>query len=223
MKTFEKSGLRDLDRSPKSAYIFSVRFPYGRKTGDYRWRELSGTPRLTRAPLGASWLSGGSPIGPQFLPAARLATGAARRAAHGLPGSGTRDGKQHYEALGAADDARDADGLTVFSFSQAQEKAREFFERKARELAGHAEPADGRLTVADALYAYFADREQRGSKGLAKDRAAAQARILPELGRGRGRQAHDETYSRLAFRLGEGAQARSRPGKCDGQEVRASI
>ena len=37
------------------------------------------------------------------------------------------DGKQHYEALGAADDARDADGLTVYSFPQAQERARGFF------------------------------------------------------------------------------------------------
>jgi hypothetical protein len=42
-------------------------------------------------------------------------------------------GKQHYEALGAADDARDADGLTVHSFSQAQEKAREFFAKSARQ------------------------------------------------------------------------------------------
>ena len=33
-----------------------------------------------------------------------------------------------------------------------------------------------------ALDAYFADRERRGSKGLAKDRAAARARILPALG-----------------------------------------
>ena len=92
------------------------------------------------------------------------------------------DGKQHYEALGAADDARDADGLTVYSFSQAQEAAREFFARKARQLAGHVAPADSSLTVADALEAYFADREQRGSKGLAKDRAAANVRILPQLG-----------------------------------------
>jgi hypothetical protein len=31
-----------------------------------------------------------------------------------------RDGtKQHYDALGAADDSWDADGLTVFSFAQA--------------------------------------------------------------------------------------------------------
>lgn len=33
-----------------------------------------------------------------------------------------------------------------------------------------------------ALEAYFADRERRGSKGLAKDRAAANVRILPEVG-----------------------------------------
>jgi hypothetical protein len=92
------------------------------------------------------------------------------------------DGKQYYEALGAADDARDADGLSAYSFPQAQEAAREFFDRKARHLAGHMAPADCKLTVADALNAYFADREQRGSKGLAKDRAAAEARILPELG-----------------------------------------
>jgi integrase len=91
-------------------------------------------------------------------------------------------GKQHYEALGAADDARDADGRTVYSFSQAQEAAREFFKRKARQFAGDVAAADIRLTVADALEAYFADREQRRSKGLAKDRAAARARVLPELG-----------------------------------------
>lgn len=91
-------------------------------------------------------------------------------------------GKQHYAALGAADDARDADGLTVFSFAQAQERARDFFARQARQLAGDLAPADGPRTVASALDAYFADREKRGSKGLAQDRASARARILPELG-----------------------------------------
>src|SRR5262249_52066355 len=92
------------------------------------------------------------------------------------------DGKQHYERLGAADDARDADGLTVFGFPQAQERARTFFARKARELAGHAEPSFGPCTVAKAIEAYFADRERRGSKGLAQDRGAARVRILPALG-----------------------------------------
>ncbi len=92
------------------------------------------------------------------------------------------DGKHHYDALGAADDARDADGLTVYSFAQAQERARAFFAKTAQELAGDYEPSVGPYTVAMALDAYFADREQRGSKGLAKDRAAARARIRPELG-----------------------------------------
>jgi hypothetical protein len=91
------------------------------------------------------------------------------------------DGKQHYEALGAADDARDADGLTVYSFPQAQDRARAFFAKRARELAGDFEPGAGPYIVAKALDAYFADRERRGSKGLAKDRAAARVRILPAL------------------------------------------
>jgi len=92
------------------------------------------------------------------------------------------NGKQHYEALGAADDARDADGLTVFDFAQAQARARAFFAKRAREIAGDFEPSAGPYTVAKALDAYFAERERRGSKGLAKDRAAARARILPALG-----------------------------------------
>ena len=50
------------------------------------------------------------------------------------------EGTQHYKALGGADDIRDADGLTVLSFAQAQERARTWFDSKGRELAGHAEP-----------------------------------------------------------------------------------
>jgi integrase len=92
------------------------------------------------------------------------------------------DGRQHYEALGAADDAREPDGLTVFSFSQAQEGARKFFSGKARELAGHVEPHAGPYTIKLALDDYFAARESRGSKGARADRYAAEARIVPDLG-----------------------------------------
>ncbi len=91
-------------------------------------------------------------------------------------------GKQHYEALGAADDARDPDGRTVFSFAQAQELARAYFIRMAREFAGDFEPSLGPYTVAKALDAYFAERERKGSKSLEKDRAAARGRIFPTLG-----------------------------------------
>ena len=42
------------------------------------------------------------------------------------------DGKQHYEALGAADDARDADGAHGLFVPASPGTAREFFGRKAR-------------------------------------------------------------------------------------------
>ena len=58
---------------------------------------------------------------------------------------------QHYCPLGAADDARDPDGITVFSFAQAQERAREWFGRKAREQAGDLAPLNGPYTVADMI------------------------------------------------------------------------
>lgn len=90
------------------------------------------------------------------------------------------DGKQHYEALGAADDMRDPDGLTVFSFQQAQESARLFFIAKARALAG--QTLDGPYSVNAALDDYFAERERRGSKGTRADRYSADARIRPMLG-----------------------------------------
>jgi integrase len=92
------------------------------------------------------------------------------------------EGKQHYEALGAADDARDTDGLTVFNLAQAQERARTFFDRKTRELSGHSEPQGGPYTVEVAIMDYLAARERRGSKSVRADRYAAAARIIPKLG-----------------------------------------
>lgn len=91
-------------------------------------------------------------------------------------------GKQHHEALGAADDARDPDGHTVFSFNQAQERARSFFAKRAKELAGEIETHAGPYTVAVALDDYFAARTARGSKGVKADKHAADARIVPVLG-----------------------------------------
>ena len=91
------------------------------------------------------------------------------------------DGKYAECGLGLADDLQDADGVAVFTYSEALAKAREWLKSAERASLGLA-PDDGPYTVADALEAYFADREQRGSKGLAKDRAAARARVLPELG-----------------------------------------
>jgi integrase len=92
------------------------------------------------------------------------------------------DGKKHFEVIGPADDVLDPDGISVFSFSQAQEKAREFFKRLTRELAGDYTKEQGPYTVEKALEDYFKHREQRGSKGVAKDRSVAKVRILPILG-----------------------------------------
>jgi integrase len=93
------------------------------------------------------------------------------------------DGRQHYEAIGAADDVRDANGLDVLSFAQAQELARKWFDRKGRELAGLSEPQAGPYTVADAIGDYLDARLRRGSKGVQQDRVTAAARILPLLGK----------------------------------------
>jgi integrase len=92
------------------------------------------------------------------------------------------DGKRHLEALGAADDARDADGLSVYSFTQAQERARAWFQRKAREAAGDFVPLDRRYTVADALADYRADYQRRGGKAIDRLDWSAAAWIAPQLG-----------------------------------------
>ena len=92
------------------------------------------------------------------------------------------EGKQHFGALGASDDIRDADGVTALNFAEAQERARAFFIRKAREFAGHADPQSGPFTVSLAIEEYLAHRARRGSKGIRADTYAAKARIIPALG-----------------------------------------
>jgi integrase len=93
------------------------------------------------------------------------------------------EGKRFLEALGAADDVRDPDGLTVFSFAQAQQRARAWFRRKAREAAGDLAPLDRPYTVADALADYRADYLRRGRKAVDRLDWSAKAWIEPELGK----------------------------------------
>jgi len=76
------------------------------------------------------------------------------------------EGKRHLEALGAADDARDADGLSVYSFAQAQERARAWFQDKAREAASDIAPLNRDYTVSEALAEYRADYLRRGGKAV---------------------------------------------------------
>jgi len=91
------------------------------------------------------------------------------------------DGKRYLEALGAADDARDADGLSVFSFAQAQERARAWFDQKAREQAGDF-VASGPYSVGAALADYRADYVRRGGKAVDRFDWSSAAWIGPELG-----------------------------------------
>jgi integrase len=90
--------------------------------------------------------------------------------------------QQHYQALGSADDVLDADGKHVFTFGQAQDQARGFFDRKRRELAGHIEARSGPVTVGEIVKAYLGDRRNRGSKGVRADEVQANARVIPALG-----------------------------------------
>jgi hypothetical protein len=94
--------------------------------------------------------------------------------------------RQHYQAIGAADDARDPDGITVFSFAQAQEKARAFFKLKAREAAGDLAPQDGPYTVDQAMEGYLKAYERRGGRAVYHARRAAETHILPAFGITRG-------------------------------------
>jgi integrase len=92
------------------------------------------------------------------------------------------DRRQHYESLGAADDARDPDGLSVFSFAQAQERARSWFDQKAREQSGGFAPPDRPYTVVDTLADYRADYLRRGGKAADRLDWSAAAWIKSELG-----------------------------------------
>jgi integrase len=92
------------------------------------------------------------------------------------------DGRQHYGPLGAADDARDPDGLSVLGFAQAQERARAWFDQKAREQAGDLAPLDGPYTVAHALAEYRDDYLRRGGKAADRLDWSAAAWINPQLG-----------------------------------------
>ena len=124
----------------------------------------------------------------------------------------SEDGKQHYQSMAAADDARDADGIAVLSFSQAQAKAREWFGQKARELSGEA-VATGPFTVADAMRDYL-DWFAKNRKGLDRTKYQADAFIVPELGKIELRKLTKGRLERWLHALANSpARLRTRPGR----------
>ena len=90
------------------------------------------------------------------------------------------EGRQRYKALGAADDAMDADGIKVLKFDQAQGAARDWFEKQARIDAGADEPKRP-LTVRDVIDLYIEAYSAEG-KSVSSTKYVVEAHILPTLG-----------------------------------------
>jgi integrase len=143
------------------------------------------------------------------------------------------EGNRNLEALGAADDAREADELTVFSFAQAQAKARDWFQAKARQQAGGFVPLDRAYTVADAVAEYLTEYKRRSGKATDRVEAAVGAWIKPELGavpldkltRVRIQVWHQkiaETPSRLRTKAGETQKHRETDASPEGVRRRRS-
>ncbi|MET0529124.1 MAG: site-specific integrase, partial [Microvirga sp.] len=93
----------------------------------------------------------------------------------------TGDGAYATHGLGPADDLREADGVSILAFDQAQERAKAWDGEERRAAAGA--PRRGPLTVEQAIEAYLAHlRAAKGAKAEATARSVARSRILPELG-----------------------------------------
>lgn len=84
--------------------------------------------------------------------------------------------------LGPTDDFSDADGTTILSYAQAQEKARAWFLGVTKEPQGSQE-ASLSLTVQGAVSAYLDAREKQGMKTARNSRQRAERWIYPELGK----------------------------------------
>ncbi len=94
-------------------------------------------------------------------------------------------GSRKKETLGIADDYQDADDNDVFTWSQAQEKARVWFKeckKKVQQAADGDETDLGTYTVTNAVDDYIAEQKRLGKKGLPQAQHAAKAHILPGLG-----------------------------------------
>ena len=91
-------------------------------------------------------------------------------------------GKYKLETIGLADDVQDADGVTVFSFSQAQSRARELYQRWERVAQGLEVIPEGPYTVEEAISDYLVDYERRGGKNRSRMLSVINTHILPSFG-----------------------------------------
>jgi hypothetical protein len=162
------------------ACIFSVPFSH---TESQQWRARSGMPNWTPARLvRRSARSGANRIGPGWMPEPSSAAVALRPAmAHGSPDSAARTGNNTIKRSDRPT-TRPRPSDNVFTFVQARERTRAFFDRKRRELAGQIEERTGPLTVEELIRVYLANRRKEGSKGVRADEVRANALVLPAPG-----------------------------------------
>lgn len=122
--------------------------------------------------------------------------------------------------LGQADDVRDADGLRVLSYAQAQAAARDWFAEQNRLHAGHDPTPAGPYRVRDAVAEYLA-WFTRHRKSVADTARVCERSILPDLG--------DEEVARLtparirAWHEGVAARPRGYRGKGGAEQSAAPI
>lgn len=89
--------------------------------------------------------------------------------------------RSHESAIGKADDILDADGQTVFSFSQAQEQARIWWQKSERLAQGYEEPR-GSFTISDAAHDYMLSFKAKGKKSVYATQKVIDVHIGPSLG-----------------------------------------
>jgi len=91
-----------------------------------------------------------------------------------------KSGRYEEVKIGVADDKRDADGIKVFSFSQARAKTEAWFtEQMLREEGLN---STGVYTVSDALNDYLSNYLQRGGKAIRDVKSRISSLIFPYLG-----------------------------------------
>ena len=89
------------------------------------------------------------------------------------------DGKYAESKLGPADDIQDADGISVFSFSQAQSNARDWFQDQAKKTKGVVSIES--YTVGDALDDYL-DWYRANRRSITDTTHRIETHVRPALG-----------------------------------------
>jgi integrase len=112
-----------------------------------------------------------------------FALGYRRRARGGTWLARRRDEAGSYaeHRIGTTDDLRDADGVVILDYGQAQRAARQWWRAERRREEGH-DTWEGPFTVKDAVDDYLKAYERRGGKGVYDTGRTAEAHILPSLG-----------------------------------------